>query len=69
MNKFKKFAIYAWVFLQILVIAYLWIIMILSAFSPGKSLGDYIHWEWWVMLFTLDLWTAKFFKELPKTSE
>lgn len=61
MNKIKKYAIYAWILLQATVIAYLWTVLGVCAFFPDANINDYIQWEWWILFFTLDLWTYKFF--------
>jgi hypothetical protein len=64
MKHIKSFFIYSWIFTQVIVIIYLWSILLYTAFT-GTEIGKVIHWEWWTFLFMLDLWSAKFLKELP----
>lgn len=72
MKNIKYFFIYAWIILQIIVIVYLWSVLAYTAFT-GMEINKAIQWEWWTFLFMLDLWSAKFIKDLPskkpKTSE
>jgi hypothetical protein len=68
MNKFKSIIIYTWVALQVFVLLYLWGILLYAAFT-STPIEKLIHWQWWVFLFLLDLWTAKFFKELKPSSK
>ena len=72
MKNIKSFFIYAWIISQILVIVYLWSVLVYTA-CTGMELSKAIQWEWWAFLFMLDLWSAKFIKDLPtkkpKTSE
>jgi len=63
MKNIKSFFIYAWIFTQVFVIIYLWSIMLYTAVT-GIELSKYIKWDWWIFLFMLDLWSAKFLKEL-----
>ena len=64
MKNIKSFFIYAWIISQIIVIVYLWGVLVYTAIT-GMELNKAIHWEWWTFLFMLDLWSAKFLKELP----
>jgi hypothetical protein len=68
MNKFKKIAIYTWIAVQVVIMIWLWGILLYTAFT-NQNLPGFIHWEWWVFFFTLDLWSAKFYKELNKATE
>ncbi len=71
MSKLKKLAIGIWIGLQIFIIFYLWGIILYTAVT-SKPIGEFLRWDWWVFLFMLDLWTAKFFadrRELSKKSE
>jgi hypothetical protein len=62
MSKFKQILIWIWIALQVLTILLLWGVAVFTAVT-GKPIGEIIRWEWWVFIFTLDLWTAKFFAE------
>ena len=72
MKNIKSFFIYAWIISQVFVMVSLWSVLIYTA-CTGTELSKAIDWQWWVFLFMLDLWSAKFIKDLPakkpKTSE
>lgn len=68
MSKFKTIMLYTWIALQVLILIYLWGILIYTAIT-STPIETIVHWHWWIFFFVLDLWSAKFFRELPKKSE
>jgi hypothetical protein len=65
MKKMKKILIFVWIAVQILALAYFWFAAIAPLFSH-RELPQYINPTCCIYFFALDLWTAKFLKELPK---
>lgn len=68
MHKIKHYASTAWLVLQVIVIAYLWTVLAITAFYDDVRVTDYIRLEWWITFFMLDLWTARIFIQSKEDS-
>lgn len=61
MKTIKKVLIYAWIFLQALLVIAIMAVLTYSAITktPIKSLFDY---DWWLLFFIANMWVAHFIK-------
>jgi len=69
MKTIRKNLAKVFIILQLLLIAYLWCLLLYSLVSGTPIFEILLNWQWWLVFFGLDMYSTKFFRELPKSSE